>query len=252
MFRSNTRTTKITVESPEADTTARETFDNIGSASREALTSLAAAVGPTLADARDKIGPIFEDALDKIAPVVDDARDKIGPVVDDARDKIAPVMSDARDKVAPLAGSAFVASKVRGRKAAVKLGLAEEPQPKSHKIRNLLIMLGLGGAAAFAYTKFTGKDADPAWTASRDSAAASHANYGSKTSESSFGQSGSDSESDTVETTSHLAAVDAPPLSTDAPDDQSDTAPSAPFSSEETVESHTLTTPDEPLEKKNL
>jgi hypothetical protein len=241
MLGRSTRTTKITVESPEAGTTARETFDNIGSASREALTSLTAAVGPTLAEARDKI-----------APVVEDARDRIGPVVDDARDRIAPVMSDARDKVAPLAGSALVASKVQGRKAAIRLGLADEPQPKSHKLRNLLIVLGLGGAAAFAYTKFTGKDADPAWTASRDSAAASHANYGSEPSESSFGQSGSDNESDTVETTTHLAAVDAPPLSTDAPDDQSDTAPSAPFPSEETVESHLPTTPDEPLEKKNL
>ena len=46
--------------------------------------------------------------------------------------------------------------------------MAEEPK-KSHKLRNLLIVLGLAGLAAFVYKKVTGKDADPAWTQSRDS-----------------------------------------------------------------------------------
>ena len=41
---------------------------------------------------------------------------------------------------------------------------SQAPQP--------LILLGLGGLAAFVYMKLTGKDADPAWTTGRDSAAA--------------------------------------------------------------------------------
>ncbi|MBA3265841.1 MAG: hypothetical protein H0T14_05625 [Nocardioidaceae bacterium] len=252
MFRRSTRITTTTVEAPAE--TSWHARDKFGPAPREAWTSLAAAVGPTLVDAREKIGPAVDDALDKIAPVVADARERLVPVVEDARDRIAPVMSDARDKVGPLAGSALIAGKARGRQAAYRLGLAEEPQPepKTHKIRNLLLLLGLGGAAAFAYKKITGKDADPAWTASRDSASASHADYGSRSPAPDFAESESGTETVTVETTSHLAAADAPPLSTDAPDDQSDTAPSAPFPSEETVESHEPTTPDEPLEKKDL
>ncbi len=239
MFRRNARITTTTVEAPVSDSPSD--LEKLGSASREALTSLAAAVGPALADAREKFGPVIEDA-----------REKIGPAVEDARVKMAPVMSDARDKMAPLAESAIVASKMQGHKAAVKLGLVEEPQPESHKIRNLIIVLGLGGAAAFAYKTLTGKDADPAWTASRDSAAASHANYGYESSDSSSDESHSSPESGSLDSTSHLAAAGVPPLSTDAPGDESDTAPSAPFASEETVESHVPTTPDEPLERKSL
>lgn len=229
MFRRTARITTTTVEAPAGDS-PWETREKIA-ASREALTSLALAVGPALTEARDKIAP----------------------AVEDARVKIGPVMTDAREKMAPIAGSALLASKARGRKAAVRLGLVEEPQPTTgHKIRNLLLVLGLGGAAAFAYKMLTGKDADPAWTATRDTAAASHANYGSKPDTSSFMSSDSSTDSSVPETTSHLAAADAPPLSTDAPGDQSDTAPSAPFASEETVESHVPTTPDRPLEEKNL
>ncbi|MBA2444006.1 MAG: apolipoprotein A1/A4/E family protein [Nocardioidaceae bacterium] len=262
MFRRTARITTTTVEAPAGDS-PWESREKIA-ASRDALTSLALAVGPALTEARDKIapavedarvklGPVVEEARDKIGPVVEEARDKIGPVVEEARERIGPVMTDARGKVAPLAGSALLASKAQGRKAAIRLGLVEEPQPaKGHKIRNLLLVLGLGGAAAFAYKMLTGKDADPAWTATRDTAAASHANYGSKPYESSFTSSDSSADLSVPETTSHLAAADAPPLPTDAPDDQSDTAPSAPFASEETVESHVPTTPDQPLEKKDL
>lgn len=248
MFRRNARITTTTIEAPVSDSPSD--IDKLSLASREALTSLVAAVGPALAEAREKLGP-----------AVEDARVKIGPAVEDARVRFAPVVSDARGRLGPLAESALIASRMQGHKAALRLGLVEEPQPEpeSHKLRNLVMVLGLGGAAAMAYKMMTGKDADPAWTASRDSAAASHADYGYDSADSSGTQSEwssdethSTPESGSLDSTAHLAAAGAPPLSTDVPGDESDTAPSAPFASAETVESHVPTTPDEPLERKNL
>lgn len=185
-------------------------------------------------DARDTVQPAAETAIDKIeaateqivssiGPALEDARDKVKPTVEDARDKLIPLVEDARDKaletLVPLAQQAVVEGKVRGRRAAVKLGIADEPK-KSHKLRNFLIVLGLGALAAFVYKKATGKDADPAWTQSRDSSAA--------------------------RPPAHVAGT------TTAPVDGSDTAPTAPLPSEETVESPTPTTPDKPLRQKKV
>jgi hypothetical protein len=41
-----------------------------------------------------------------------------------------------------------------------------EPPKKSHKLRNLLVLLGLAGLAAFAYKKFAGSEGDSAWKSS--------------------------------------------------------------------------------------
>ncbi|MBA2559194.1 MAG: hypothetical protein H0V07_04785 [Propionibacteriales bacterium] len=224
-----------------AVTAAESAMDKIGSATQDALTAVAASVGPALTEARDaivetrdRIGPLVEDAKDRIAPVVDDARDRITPVVDDAKERFTPAVENARSKIVPAAGLAVAAGRRGGRRAAVRLRLADEPK-QSHKVRNLLIILGLGGVAAFVYTRLTGKDADPAWTASRDHAAAPRA---------------STSQAPPFTPSEPVAA---PPLAGDVSDeDQSDTAPTAPFPSEETVESHTPTTPDKPLEQKDL
>lgn len=189
-------------------------------------------------DARDSVQPAAESAIDKIGsateqlvsnvaasvvPALEDARDRVKPAVEDARDRLAPMVDDARDKLAPLAQQAVVEGRRRGRRAAERLGVVEEPK-KSHKLRKLLILLGLGGLAAFIYTKVTGKDADPVWTTSRDTAAA-------QPTDSSAPQPGA-----------HASG----------PADGSDTAPTAPLASEETVESPTPTTPDKPLRKKKV
>jgi hypothetical protein len=100
------------------------------------------------------------------------------------------------------------------------MGIVEEPK-SSHRLRNLLIVLGLGGIAAFVYTKLTGKQADPAWTTSPE------------------------------EPARHIAAVSDTGTAA-GPVDGSDTAPTAPLPSEETVESPVPTTPDDPLEKRDL
>jgi hypothetical protein len=206
--------------------------DKIGSVTSDALSATQDAITAAAAS----VGPVIEDARGKLAPYVEDAKDRISPVVEDARDRISPVVDSARDKIVPAAGVAVAAGKRRGRKAAVALRLADEPK-KSHKVRNLLILLGLGGAAAFVYAKLSGKDADPAWTAGRDRAAAPT--------------------TPVAEPTTPAAESAEPPLTepveppvTEA--DNSDVAPTAPFASEETVESDVPTTPDEPLEEKEV
>lgn len=207
---------------------AESAFDKIGLATQDAITAVAMTVGPAIDDARDKI-----------VPLVGSARERIGPVVDDARDRLTPLVEDAKDKLVPAAEQGLAASKAGGRKAAIRLGLAEEPPlVVSHKFRNLLILLGLGALAAFVASRLTGRDVDPAWTAGRDAAAATPP------------QSATD-----LSATTTTTATTATSVTTDAEldgSDQSDTAPTAPFPSEETVESHEPTTPDSPLEHRTL
>ncbi len=144
-------------------------------------------VGPALDDVRTKVGPALDDARKKVGPALDDARKKVGPALDDAKKRVSPVLEDARDKVAPVASQALEQGRYHGtrlaqkaaaegrlqsQRAAIRMGLVEEPKP-SHKLRNaLLVLLGLAGLAAVAYKKFMGRDSDPAWTMGRDTAAA--------------------------------------------------------------------------------
>lgn len=95
-------------------------------------------------DATDKVGSAAETAIQAVSDAVADAKDRLGPALEDARDAIVPAVT-----------SAVAAGKDKGHDAAVKLGLAEEPK-KKHRIRKLLIVLGLGGVAAFVVKKLRG------------------------------------------------------------------------------------------------
>lgn len=218
------------VVKPAADLT----IDRIGAATHDAVATMASTVGPVLGDARERLVP----------------------VVEEARERLAPMVEDARERIAPLAATAVAATKDRSQKAAVRWGLVEEPEEpeQTHRLRNLLIVLGLGGIAAFVYTRLSGRDADPAWTASRDTAAAS-----TTSTESTPLSTGSATDSANRVTFAAAAAENetAGASGTGATDsgaatDQSDTAPTAPLASEETVESHAPTTPDEPLERRDF
>ncbi|MGI8434217.1 MAG: hypothetical protein ACR2LE_05700 [Nocardioidaceae bacterium] len=209
---------------------AEAAIDKIGSVTHDAVSTVVSTVGPALDDARDRL-----------APVVDDARDRLAPMVDDARERLAPMVEDARDKITPAAATAVAATKDRGQKAAVRLGLVEEPKKETHRLRNLLIVLGLSGVAAFVYARLTGRDADPAWTASRDTAAASTSSYEGATSV------------DPTAADDAAVVMDADDAaSSGASTDESDTAPTAPLASQESVGSHQPTTPDEPLERREI
>ena len=136
----------------------RTTHNKITQAAGSAGTTVTSTVGPALSDARDKIGPLVEEA-----------KDRLGPVVEDAKDVLARGAEEAKELIAPIAAEAVKASKEGGRKAAVKAGLADEPK-KSHKLRKLLIVLGIGGLVAFVYKKVAGRDSAPQWTATHDAA----------------------------------------------------------------------------------
>ena len=127
--------------------------------------------GAYLADARDKAGPLLADARDKAAPVLADARDKAAPLLADARDKAAPYVSDAKDKltsdVLPVVTAALAAvdeatadtraeTKKRGKAVAAALKGEVEAPEKKHRVRSLLVVLGLGGIA-FAVVKRLGR-----------------------------------------------------------------------------------------------
>jgi vacuolar-type H+-ATPase subunit H len=127
--------------------------------------------GAYLADARDKAAPYLADARDKAAPYLADARDKAAPVLSEARDKAAPYVSDAKDKftsdVLPVVTAALAAvdeatedaraeTKKRGKAVAAALKGEVEAPEKKHRVRSLLIVLGLGGIA-FAVAKRLGR-----------------------------------------------------------------------------------------------
>jgi hypothetical protein len=212
---------------------------------RSAAEDVRSSVQPAAESALEKLESATEQLVTTVGPAIEDARDRVKPKVEDAKERLGPMVEDARERLTPLAQQAMVEGKVRGRRAAVKLGLAEEPKKKSHKLRNFVILLGIGGLAAFLYKKMTGKDADPAWTASRDSAAArppAHAAGGTPAGASSAGAT---SASDTS-AGSHASSTATGPV------DGSETAPTAPLASEETVESPTPTTPDKPLKEKKI
>jgi hypothetical protein len=117
------------------------------------------ATGSGASDAAGTIQDAASTAWDKVAPVAETAWEKVAPVAEDAYAKmsevIIPVVKGASSKVAPYAEGAVAEGRRHGRRAAVKLRLAQEPK-KSHKLRRLLTVLGIAGAAAFVYTKVTG------------------------------------------------------------------------------------------------
>jgi vacuolar-type H+-ATPase subunit H len=123
-------------------------------------------------DIADKIGPQLESA-------VETAREKAGPVIADARDKAGPAVHDARDKITsdvlPVIAAALAAAseatedvrgetKKRGKAAVAALrGDIEAPVKKKHRFRNFLIVLGLGGAAAFVAKKLSDRPSSTTW-----------------------------------------------------------------------------------------
>jgi hypothetical protein len=168
----------------------------------------------TMEDARQAVIPAAETAIDKIGTATEQAiaavQTNVLPALADAKERLAPVVEDAKAAIVPVATEALAASKRKSHDASVKLGVVEEPK-KKHRLRKLLIVLGIAGAAAFVYRKVTG-GSEPTWV-----------------------PTGAGSDSPTSASTSEA--------------DKSETAPTAPLASEETVESPVPTTPDAPLEE---
>jgi hypothetical protein len=132
---------------------------------------------PVLVMAREKAAPYFSDAIDKATPVLSSARDSAAPVLD----KAAPVLSDAKDRftaeVLPIVTAAISAlesatedarAEAGKRTKALATALKGEvaPPPKKHTGRNVLVALGLGGAAFAVVKRLTSKQPTTSWQSS--------------------------------------------------------------------------------------
>ena len=120
----------------------------------------------------EKVGPQVEHAMET-------AKEKAGPVIAEAREKAGPAVSDAREKIqtevipaltAALAAADEATAEVREEagkrsKAAVAAlkGEVEAPTKKTHKFRNFLLLLGLGGGVAFVAKKMSDRPASTTW-----------------------------------------------------------------------------------------
>lgn len=118
-------------------------------------------------DVRGKVAPALGEVRGKVAPALGDVRERLTPSVDMPRVHIKPALH-ATTRIVPVAQSvasgAVSEGKRRGRRAAVKLGLADEPRP-SHRLRNLMVLLALGAVGYLAYRRLSGGGGgNEAWT----------------------------------------------------------------------------------------
>jgi hypothetical protein len=231
--------------------------ERLVTATDQALTAVASTVVPALMEARERLAPV--------AGQMSQGK-KLGRKAA-ARGLVKGKQTKKRGRRAAATNGRRAAAKslVKGKHAAVRLGMLEEHTKPTHKFRNLLILLGLGGAAALGYKMLTGKDADPAWTAGRDSAAPADPVSTAPVNESDsvpWGDTPPADQMPGMDPTAVDPVVAEPagsdpldhevPATTDGSVDGSDTAPTAPLASEESVASPVPTTPDEPLEERDL
>lgn len=118
-------------------------------------------------DVRGKVAPALGEVRGKVAPALGDVREKLTPSIDMPHVRVKPALR-ATTRIVPAAQSvasgAVSKSKRGGRRAAVKLRLAQEPPP-SHRLRNLMLVLGLGAVGYLAYRKLSGGGGgSEAWT----------------------------------------------------------------------------------------
>jgi hypothetical protein len=138
-------------------------------------------LGPAVGTAREKVSPYAEKAVERGAHLAHQAVEKAGPVLDDALAKVGPATEHAAEKarerlnddvlpkvtaaLATLAAAAEpvveeTARRSKATKAALK-GELDVPK-KSHKLRNVVLFLGLGALAAAAVKKLL-TPPEPAW-----------------------------------------------------------------------------------------
>ena len=140
-------------------------------------------IAPAVGTAREKVSPYAEkavhsgahlahQAVEKAAPVIDDALAKVGPATEHAAEKarerlnddLLPKVTAALVTLAAAAEPVVEETSRRGKatKAALKGEIDVPKEKKSHKLRNLMLILGLGAAAAAAAKKLL-TPPEPAW-----------------------------------------------------------------------------------------
>lgn len=136
-------------------------------------------LAPHMESARERTEPMVKEAKlraaearEKAAPYVHEMREKTHPHVEGARTKLAtevlPVLTAAVAAASEATEEVREEAKKRGSATAAALkGELGTPQKKeSHKFRNFLILLGLGGIIAFVAKKLSDREASTAWQSS--------------------------------------------------------------------------------------
>jgi hypothetical protein len=140
---------------------------------------------PTMGKTK-KLSDQASELADRISPHLEAARDKAGPVLADAVEKAGPALIEARDRVmsdvVPVLTAALAAagdatedvraeSKRRGKAAVAALAGQQPPPKKSHKLRRLLVFLGITGLAAAIVKKMSDRPARTQWHSTGPTAA---------------------------------------------------------------------------------
>jgi len=198
-----------------------------------------AAVGTAVVAAMDAA----KEAKDRAIPLLAEARDKAGPALADARDKAGSEIADARDKAAPIlaAGAALAAEKasagasLAAEKAAAGREIAAarvaqlkgEPPPKKKggTLKKILLVTGLAAVAAFAAKQLMGRGKADNWQSSYVPTPAPPAPPAAPS----------------------TPPSPAAPMAAAEVDDTGGSSPDEALA-DQAVESHPVTTPDEPAE----
>ena len=137
---------------------------------RDHASDLGTRAGATVAEAREKAAPLLADAKDKAAPLVAEAREKAAPALNEAKDRISsdvlPVITAAVAAAGAATEDVRGETAKRGKAVAAALKGEVEAPKQTHKLRNLLILLGLGGLAAFVAKKMSDREPTTAWQSS--------------------------------------------------------------------------------------
>ena len=168
MFKSKSKPQKMRDQASEV----MERLAPAMESAREKAAPVIAEAGKRAADAREKAAPYVAEAREKAAPYVAQAREKAEPVVDTARAKFAaevlPVVTAALAAASEATEEVREEALKRGAATAAALkGEVEAPKKKeSHKLRTFLILIGLGGIAAFVAKRMSDRQASTAWQSS--------------------------------------------------------------------------------------
>ena len=137
----------------------------------------ASSIQETAADVREAVAPAAGQAKDTLTSVAEQARavvaETVVPALSEAAEKLAPLVEEAKDAVVPVATAAIATTKDKSRKAAEHVGVVDQPK-KKHRVRKLLIVLGIAAAATFVYKKLSGGK-EPTWTTTTDATPAADA-----------------------------------------------------------------------------
>jgi vacuolar-type H+-ATPase subunit H len=137
---------------------------------RDHASDLGTRAGATVAEAREKAAPLIADAKEKAAPLVAEAREKAAPALNEAKDRInsdvLPVLTAAVAAAGAATEDVRGETAKRGKAVAAALKGEVEAPKQTHKLRNLLILLGLGGLVAFVVKKKSDREPTTAWQSS--------------------------------------------------------------------------------------